>query len=218
MSLLRRGARRLASSRTLAQVILRIDLPPIEPGWRYFDLTTPVLVRLVASRVTASTRLLDMGTGAFAAIGLALWRRTGCQVVASDVDEGLVEQARANVAANGAPIPVMRASFFDDIDGEFDCVTFNAPYVPTSDVGADGGDARYAVQADGGALGTDVIEGFLAAFEKERRVGLAYLGINSLMVPRAAVQAAIAEHPGLRLEKKLRLPLLPVDVFVIRHA
>ena len=199
-------------------MFLRIDLPPIEPGRRYLDLTTAVLVRLVAPRVTASTKLLDMGTGAFAAIGLALWRRTGCQVVASDVDERLVEQARANVAANGAAIKVVRASFFDDLEGEFDCVTFNAPYVPTGEVGADGGDARYAVQADGGAQGTDVIEGFLAAFEKERRVGLAYLGINSLMVPRAAVQARIAERPGLRLEKKLRLPPLPVDVFVIRHA
>jgi len=218
LSLLRRGARRLAGSRTLANMLLRIDVPPIDPDRRYFDLTTPVLVRLVAPRVTTSTRLLDMGTGAFAAIGLALWRRTGCQVVASDIDADLVEQARANVAANGAPIRVVRASFFDGIEEDFDCVTFNAPYVPTGRVGADGGAARYAVQADGGARGTDAIEDFLAAFEREARVGLAYLGINSLMVPRDAVTARIAERPGLRLEKTLRMPLLPVHVFAIRHA
>lgn len=225
MSLLRRAARRVASSPALARLLLGIEVPPAAPSRRYFDLTTPVLVRLVAPRVNASSRVLDMGTGAFAAIGLALWRRTGCRVVSSDVDAGLVEQARANVARNGAPIEVIRASFFDGVfardtgdergDPAFDCVTFNAPYVPTSEVGADGGDARYAVQSDGGREGTAVIRGFLAAFEGELRVRRAYLGVNTLMVPRRVTQACVAERAGLHLEETLSLPLLPVDVYVV---
>ena len=218
MSLLRRGARRLAGSRALAKMLLRIDLPRIGPDRRYFDLTTAVLVRLVAQRVTPSTRVLDMGTGAFGAIGLALWRRTGCQVVSSDVDLGLVEQARANIAANGAPISVIHASFFDGIDGEFDCVTFNAPYVPSRRVGGDGGDIRYAGQSAGGGTGSSVIEAFLAAFETRQRVGVAYLGVNSMMVPSQIVRACIARRPGLLLEQTLRQRPLPIDVFAVRHA
>ena len=94
-------------------MLLRIDVPPIDADRRYFDLTTPVLVRLVAPRVTASTRLLDMGTGAFAAIGLALWRRTGCQVVASD--EATPQGLRAiavNVQTQGGQSTARTAGVF----------------------------------------------------------------------------------------------------------
>lgn len=241
MSLLRRAARRVASSPRLARLLLGIDVPPIGPGRRYFDLTTIVLIRVVAPRIDRSSRILDMGTGAFAAIGLALWKRTGCTVVSTDVDAGLVEQGRANVALNEAPIEIVQARFFDGVfndcvagqdgrssalsaaDGEdlaavahrFDCVTFNAPYVPTERVGADGGVGRYAGQSDGGARGTDVIEGFLAAFAREPRVQRAYLGVNTLMVPRQKVETCIDENGGLRMDGIRRLPLVPVDVYSI---
>ena len=240
MSLLRRAARRVASSPRLAHALLGIEVPPIGEGRRYFDLTTIVLVRVVAPRIDGSSRVLDMGTGAFAAIGLALWKRTGCSVVSSDIDAGLVAQARANVALNGAPIDVVPARFFDGVfagSGEaagieadaapgarhssstiptaFDCVTFNAPYVPTGLVGDDGGVARYAGQSDGGEAGTDVIEGFLDAFAQEPRVRRAYLGVNTMMVPRHVVEARIRARPGLRLEEILQIPPLPVDVLAI---
>jgi len=218
LSLLRRGARRLFASRALARRLLGIEVPPVGPGRRYFDVTTIVLIGVVRRRIDASSRVLDMGTGAFASIGLALWRRTGCRVVSSDVDAGLVEQARANVAANAAPIEVVQSRFFDDVFGEFDCVTFNAPYVPSRAVGADGGDDRYAVQSDGGERGTDVIEGFLRAFEEEPRVALAYLGVNTLMVPRRMVEACIAGRAGLRLQTISGGKLLPVDVYVVGKA
>lgn len=244
MSLLRRGARRVASSPRLARALLGIEVPPIGPGRRYFDVTTIVLIRAVAPRVDRSSRVLDMGTGAFAAIGLALRKRTGCTVVSSDVDADLVKQARANVALNEAPIEVVQARFFDGVfnqpavgrdgrastlsveDGEglaaaahgFDCVTFNAPYVPTGRVGADGGVGRYAAQSDGGALGTEIIEGFLEAFESEARVRRAYLGVNTTMVPRRASEASIAARAGLRLREIVSPSLLPVDIYVIDRA
>jgi hypothetical protein len=152
------------------------------------------------------------------------------------VDAGLVEQARANVAGNDAPIEVVQSRFFDRVferDGDrepaegdsagspeegFDCVTFNAPYVPRREVGADGGDDRYAVQSDGGERGTDVIDGFLRAFEAEPRVPLAYLGVNTLMVPRRMVEACIADRAGLRLQEIAGSGLLPVDVYVVGRA
>lgn len=215
---LRRGARRAAASPRLARWLLGIDVPPIGAGRRYFDLTTPILVRVVARDLDADSRVLDMGTGAFAAIGLALWRRSGCSVVASDVDAGLVDEARANVLRNDAPIEVVHASLFDaldHVDGDFDCVTFNAPYVPSEDVGADGGDVRYAGQSDGGAQGVDVIDAFLAGFAQQQRVDRAYLGVNSMMVPRETVEARIARRPALRLCEVRRRAPLPIDVFVI---
>ena len=99
---LRRAAGRVSQSRALARWLFGVEFPRAEAGARYFDLTTPVLVSVVAPRLRPGTRLLDMGTGAFATIGLALWRRTGCDVVSTDVRGELVRQARANVEANRA--------------------------------------------------------------------------------------------------------------------
>jgi methylase of polypeptide subunit release factors len=210
VGLLRRASGRISQSRALARRLFGIDFPARgESGARYFDLTTPVLVSVVAPRLAPGLRLLDMGTGAFATVGLALWRRTGCDVVATDVRPELVQKAQANVDANRAPIRVVEARFFDGVEGEFDCVTFNVPYVPSSFLlGSD-------VQSDGGPQGTSVIEGFLDAFAAKGGRATAYLGINRLFVPRDKVMALVVRRPGLELtDVRQRWPW-PVDVYVV---
>lgn len=206
---LRWVAGRLGRSRALARRLLGVDFPPLGAAARYFDLTTPVLVSVAAPSLRPGRRLLDMGTGAFAAVGLALWRRTGCDVVASDVAPELVRTARANVEANRAPIRVVQAHFFEGLEGEFDCVTFNAPYVPSTLL------VRPDLQSDGGPEGTGVIEAFLDAFAARGGGATAYLGVNGLLVPRERVVGLIGRRPGLGLEAVRRRWPWPADVYVI---
>jgi len=210
LGLLRRASERLSQSRALARRLFGVDFPPRDDsGARYLDLTTPVLVSVVAPRLRPGMRLLDMGTGPFATIGLALWRRTGCDVVATDVRPELVRKAQANVDANRAPIRAVEARFFDGVEGEFDCVTFNAPYVPSSFLsGPD-------VQSDGGSAGTSVIEGFLDAFAAKGGRATAYLGVNRLFVPRDRVVPLVGRRAGLELTGVHRRWPWPVDVYVL---
>jgi hypothetical protein len=211
LDLLRWSWGRTCQSRALARALFRIDFLPLEPRGRYFDLTTAVLVSVVSPVVHPGVRLLDMGTGAFATIGLALWRRSGCDVVATDVRPDLVEKAQASVDANGSPIRVVEARFFDGVDGEFDCVTFNVPYVPSSLLpGPD-------VQSDGGPEGTSLIEGFLDAFAGKGGRATAYLGVNRLFVKREMVLPLVGRRPGLKLTGVLRRLPWPVDVYVIKR-
>jgi methylase of polypeptide subunit release factors len=209
-SLLRRGWERTCRSRSLARRIFGVDFLPLPPGARYFDLTTAVLVSVAAPRLGPGRRLLDMGTGAFATIGLALWRRTGCDVVSTDVRPDLVRRAQANANANRAPIRVVEARFFDGVDGEFDCVTFNAPYVPSRLLAGPG-----EVQSDGGPEGTSVIEGFLDAFGARGARATAYVGVNRLFVPRERIVPLVERRPGLVLEQVRRRWPWPVDVYVL---
>jgi methyltransferase family protein len=206
---LRWAAGRAGRSRALARRLLGIDLPPLGADARYFDLTTPVLVSVAAPSLAPGRRLLDMGTGAFAAVGLALWRRTGCDVVATDVSPELVRRAQANVEANRAPIRVVPSRFFDALEGEFDCVTFNAPYVPSGLL------ERPDVQSDGGPEGTSVIEAFLEAFAARGGQATAYLGVNRLLVPRDRVTGLIGRRPGLVLQAIRRRWPWPSEVYVI---
>jgi hypothetical protein len=206
---LRWAAGRAGRSRVLAQRLLGIDLPPLGADARYFDLTTPVLVSVAAPSLGPGRRLLDMGTGAFAAVGLALWRRTGCDVVATDVAPELVRRAQANVDANRAPIRVVPSRFFDGVEGEFDCVTFNAPYVPSALL--EGPD----VQSDGGPEGTSVIEGFLEAFAARGGRARAFVGVNGLLVPRDRVVGLIGRRRRLALEAIVRRWPWPAEVYVM---
>jgi methylase of polypeptide subunit release factors len=210
--LVRRAGGRLRGSRALARWFFGVDFPP-SAGQGYFDMTTPALVRVVGPRLGRDSRVLDMGTGPFAVIGLALWRRCGCHVVSTDVDPDIVRRARENVAANHAPIRVVEARYFEGIDEEFDCVTFNVPYVPTARL-ARPGDFR----SDGGPEGTSVIEGFLDALAARGRVATAYLGVNASFVPRRKVLPLVERREELRLREVVRSLVIPVDVYVVEPA
>jgi len=208
---LRSVLRRATRSRTIARWLFGVDFLPLEPGEAYFDMTTPILVRVAARHLGPDTRLLDMGTGAFATVGLALWRRSGCRVLSTDIHPDIVARARANAVANHAPIEVREARFFDGV-GPFDCVTFNPPYVPTARVDKT---ERLAFQSDGGPHGTTVIEGFLEAFSHSQGQ-MAFLGVNTLHVGRDSVMTLVGGRKGLVLEDVVG-SLLGVDVFVLRR-
>lgn len=209
LGVVRHVSGRVCQSRVLATRLFGVEFPREDAGARYFDVTTPVLVSVVAPGLRPGMRLLDMGTGAFATIGLALWRRTGCHVLSTDVQPDLVRKAQANVAANRAPIRVVEARFFDGVDGEFDCVTFNVPYVPSSLVyGPD-------LQSDGGPEGTSVLEGFLDAFADRGGRATAYLGVNHVFVRREKIVPLVDRRPRLALEEVRRRWPWPVDVYVL---
>jgi hypothetical protein len=210
--------RPVSRSRPLARRLFGVDFPALGSGDQYFDVTTPLLVRAAARRLGEGRRLLDMGTGAFAVIGLALWRRTGCQVVSTDIHPRILEQARANVALNAAPIRVVRSRFFDELDEEFDVVTFNPPYVPSA-LASDPTYARpFDFQSDGGPEGVSVIEGFYEAFAARGGQAVACLAVNELFVSGEKARRLLAARPGLVLEGIDRIDGLPFCVFELRRA
>jgi methylase of polypeptide subunit release factors len=210
------GVRAATRSRLLARALFGVDFRPLQEDETYFDVTTPVLVREAARRLTRSSRVLDLGTGTVAVIGLALWRRLGCEVTSADVNPESVALARANVDRNRAPIRVLESTFFDAVEDSFDAVVFNPPYVPTEAGRRRGLSARFRRQWDGGPDGLAVIDGFLAALEADGRDPLVLMGVNHAHTPRGHVTALIDTHADVRTEEVYRHPLLPVDVYVLR--
>ncbi len=212
--MIRPAVRALARSRTVARLVFGIDFPPLVGGERYFDLTTPAIVRLLSSRATPRDRVLDMGTGLFATIGLTLWRRLGCAVVSSDVDPAIVERAREAVRLNRAPVTVVQSRFLDGVDGPFDWVTFNPPYVPTHLVDKT---EPFPGQSDGGPRGLDVFEGFLRSFDARGAAATALVGMNGRLVPQTLVREMLRAWPQLRLVDVLHVAPLPAEVYVLRR-
>ncbi len=61
--------------------------------------------------------------------------RNGCYVTAVDVNPRAVELARRNSVANGTDIRVLESDVYGNVDGVFDTIVFNLPYLPVDEEG-----------------------------------------------------------------------------------
>jgi len=127
---------------------------------------TETLVGATLERTDPEARVADVGTGC-GAIALAIAsERPGAQILATDIDLACVELCRHNATrlqlaatAAGLGVGVAAADLFDGINGEFDVIVSNPPYVATGDTHLQRGDLRFEprLALDGGACGLGVI-------------------------------------------------------------
>jgi methylase of polypeptide subunit release factors len=206
---------RLARSPRLARALLRLELPPLEPGEHYLDATTLGLLRAARGHVAPGSRVLDVGTGSAAVLALWLWRQLGCEVTATELAPHVAARARESVRLNRSPVRVVEGDLLAGLGGPFDHVLCNPPYVPTAAGRARGLPERLRSQWDGGADGTEVLARFLESFEREAGNATALLGVNRLHVPRELALQRIGERAGLELVERLDAAWLPSDVYVL---
>jgi len=102
--------------------------------------------------VAKGERVLEVGTGSgIIALNCA---KAGARVVASDISEEAVANAKSNSMKNGIGLDVRRSDLFGGLEGRFDAIIFNPPYL-ASDVGPE--DARLS----GGTSGSELSIRFL---------------------------------------------------------
>ena len=78
-------------------------------------------------------KVLEIGTGSgIVSIQCAL---NGADVVCGDINPRAVALARRNAAANGVDIDVRETDVYSNIEGRFDTLVFNLPYLPVEDEG-----------------------------------------------------------------------------------
>lgn len=78
-------------------------------------------------------KVLEIGTGSgIVSIQCAL---NGADVVCGDINPRAVALARKNAAANGVDIDVRETDVYSNIEGRFDTIVFNLPYLPVEDEG-----------------------------------------------------------------------------------
>jgi methylase of polypeptide subunit release factors len=206
---------RATRSALLTRCLFGVRTEPLGPGNRYFDLTTLALKRVASARIERGARVLDMGTGTSAVLGLWLARALACEVTCTDVDPRTVERARANVARNEVSLTVVCASLFEGVEETFDYVLFNPPYLPTATGRERDQPEELRSMWDGGPEGTDTIAAFLDAFSARDSRATVLLGVNRVHVGRERVTALIGARDPLDLRAVEAHPWLPVDVYVL---
>lgn len=117
---------------------------------------------LSAIEVLEGEKALEMGCGSgLISIHMA---KAGAEVTAVDLDERAVEATATSARINGLAIRAVRSDLFDEVEGKFDLIVFNPPYLRGEARGPE--DLCWA----GGKDGTMITARFLS--EAKRRLEL----------------------------------------------
>lgn len=108
-------------------VKLKIDKRVLIPRFE-----TEVLALTAVERIGGEKkRVLDLCTGS-GCIAAYIAKNTQAEIVASDVSDTALEVAKENLAGLG--VTLVKSDMFDSIDGKFDLIVTNPPYIRTRDI------------------------------------------------------------------------------------
>jgi release factor glutamine methyltransferase len=166
------------------------------------ELIVEETLRLLSGR--EATRVADVGAGrGCLAVAIAHELR-GCRVVASDVSPDALAVAQRNARLHGVEnrIEFVATSYLDGVEGTFDAIVANPPYVKDGDKPALSRDVRHEpdLALFGGLDGLRDITGVLAT--AERRLGAGGWFVMEFGYGQEdAVRELIAATASLRLDR-----------------
>ena len=134
---------------------------------------TEILIEEIL-RTKKSGRILDIGTGSgIIAITLAI-ELIGSKVYAVDISDVAIETAGKNAKALKADVDIIRSNLFENVDGRFDIIVSNPPYIATEVMkGLEVFKTEPETALDGGSDGLDFYRKIITeAFEHLNHGGL----------------------------------------------
>lgn len=108
------------------------------------DTETLIGAVLALAKGKGPLRILDLGTGSGAIAVTLLAELPGTAAVASDLSAAALEVAKGNAEALGVAnrVSFVQANWFDGVDGQFDLIVSNPPYIPLGDIAGLAADVR----------------------------------------------------------------------------
>ena len=108
------------------------------------DTETLIEAALALARGKGPVRILDLGTGSGAIAVTLLAELPGAIAVATDLSVAALEVAKGNAGVLGVAdrASFMQANWFDGVDGQFDLIVSNPPYIALGDIAGLAADVR----------------------------------------------------------------------------
>ena len=125
---------------------------------------TELLVDKLLAYISQDSKVLDLCCGS-GAIGITIKLQKGCDVTLTDLSEGAVAVTNKNAKKLDADVKVLHGDLFEKVEGKFDLIVSNPPYIPTQDIlGLDSNvkDFEPTMALDGGQDGLDFYRAIVA--------------------------------------------------------
>ena len=117
---------------------------------------TELLVEQALKVITSQSRVLDLCTGS-GCIAVAVQKKSGAAVTASDLSEAALALAAKNAEKNGAAVTFVQSDLFEKLEGPFDVIISNPPYVRRAEIPTLSPEVQFepVMALDGGEDGLD---------------------------------------------------------------
>lgn len=155
-----------------------------------------LMAKVIEAADLQGKTVLEIGCGSgFLSILMA---KMGAHVTAVDINEEAVGITRINAKNNGVFVDCYQSDLFSSIDGRFDVIVFNPPYLPVQE-----DDKTYA----GGLTGREAIERFAAAAKAHLKPdGFILLVISSLTGEKEVIELFEKEGTRASVEAREKVP------------
>ncbi len=218
--ILSRSFRSICRFNLLTKFIFNVNVHPHPfrncPNW---DLTTLALKKSLNRFVRDDLKILEIGTGPIAVLTIYIAKRKKVKATAVDVNPAFIENALKCVKRNEVSVKLIQSDLFSNVNGYFDIVFFNPPYLPRRWVMEN--DRKLLTGHisdrvwDGGLDGSDTIRCFLKGVVNVIHGGsIIMLGANSFFVDRLTMKELIKES-NLKLITIVASRFNPSDVYVL---
>ncbi|MEG2454278.1 MAG: peptide chain release factor N(5)-glutamine methyltransferase, partial [Clostridia bacterium] len=84
-------------------------------------------------KIAEGKKVLDLCTGS-GAIAIAVSKSVECEMVATDISSVALDIAKRNAEKLNAKVIFFQGDLFENIDGKFDIIVSNPPYIKSSDI------------------------------------------------------------------------------------
>ena len=208
-------------SRMLTKRIFNVDVCPHKfKKYQNWDLTTLVLKKAISKYVTGNQTILEMGTGHLAILSTHIAKKNKVMITAADINSQFIENASRNAKKNGAIINFIQSDLFINVDGLFDIVLFNPPYVPIGWVLNNNRElvtnSVFDLVWNGGSDGSDTIKTFLKDVHSvTHENSIILLGVNTLFIDISKMKSLI-QKANLTLHSTIGSIGNPSKVYVIK--
>lgn len=98
-----------------------------------FDTEHLVKAAIEIAKAFDKPKILDLMTGS-GAIAVAIKKSVDCDMTATDISEDALAVAQLNAKNNECEITFLQGSVFEPIEGKFDIICCNPPYIPENDI------------------------------------------------------------------------------------
>lgn len=182
-----------------------------------WDGTSLLLRKGIRMYAADGSRVLDLGTGHLGLLAIYCRRTRNVDVTAVDVNELFVENAKIVACANECnSIEFHQSDWFSNVEGTFDLIFGNIPYVPT-DKGLESWYSGIHPEIwNGGNDGLAHVRKVLMDVPRFLEPhGNLLLAMNTTYVPRVATLSIIEASPELELKNIIESWISNCEIYVV---